>query len=184
MRSLDRILSAWRIRVAVADIGPGARVLDVGCHDGALFRAIGPGLREGIGLDPELLGPLDGPNYRLLPGRFPDDLPGDPGRFDAITMLALFEHIPGDDQPSVVKACHDLLNPGGRVVLTVPSPLVDPILDGLIKLGLADGMAHEEHYGFDVGQVRPLFESAGFETLVDRRFQLGLNNAFVFRRPV
>lgn len=183
MRMLDRALRDWRVAVAVAEIPPGARVLDVGCHDGALFRAIGPGLREGLGLDPALVGVLEGERYRLLPGRFPDDVPDDAGPFDAITMLALFEHIPPEDQPGVVEACAKLLVSGGLVVLTVPSPAVDPVLDALVKVGLADGMAHEEHYGFRTESLVPLFRDGGFEVVSTRRFQLGMNNAFVFRAP-
>ncbi|MGI9051857.1 MAG: hypothetical protein ACR2HQ_04290 [Ilumatobacteraceae bacterium] len=58
------------------------------------FRALGHGLREGLGVDAGLVGPLAGPRHRLLPGSFPDDLPPGAGGFDAVTLAVDFEHIP------------------------------------------------------------------------------------------
>jgi len=183
VNALDRWIRDLRIGRAVRFIPPGARVLDVGCHDGALFRRLGPGLREGIGLDPALAGPLDGERYRLRPGSFPDDAPDEPGTFDVVTMLAVMEHIPADQQPAVAAAAFRLLRPGGRFILTVPSPQVDDILEWMIRLRLVHGMEAEQHYGFEPGDVMPLMEEAGF-TLIERAtFQARLNNLFVFERP-
>jgi hypothetical protein len=43
---------------------PGAKVLDVGCDDGQLFRSLGPSLRGGLGIDANLVGELTGDRYR------------------------------------------------------------------------------------------------------------------------
>ena len=180
MKLLDRVLRDWRISQATSLIPPGAEVLDIGCHDGALFRAIGPALRSGLGLDGDLLGELEGPSYRLVPGFFPDDLPPGAGPFDVVTMLAVFEHIPPDAQEKLVGAIRDVLRPGGLVVITVPSPAVDHILDVMMKARILDGMETEQHYGFVPADLPPLFEAQGFEKTVDRRFQLGLNNLYAF----
>ena len=183
MNRLDRLLQDWRIGRAVRFVPLGSRVLDVGCHDGALFRRLGPGLRQGIGLDPALAGPLDGDRYRLLPGSFPLDAPDEPGSFDAITMLAVLEHVPTDQQPVVAGAAHRLLRPAGRLILTVPSPRVDTILDVLMRLRLLDGMEADQHYGFQPDDVEPLMLGAGLTLIEHARFQLGLNHLFVFERP-
>jgi SAM-dependent methyltransferase len=182
VKLLDRVLRDWRIAQATSLIPPGAEVLDVGCHDGALFRAIGPALRSGLGLDGDLLGELEGPAYRLLPGYFPEDLPADAGPFDVVTMLAVFEHIPPDAQPTLVDAIHRVLRPGGLVVITVPSPAVDHILDVMMKARALDGMETEQHYGFVPADLPPLFADHGFEMTLERRFQLGLNNLYAFTR--
>ncbi len=183
MNRLDRLLQDWRIGRAVRFVPPGSRVLDVGCHDGALFRRLGPGLREGIGLDPALAGTLTGDRYQLLPGAFPADAPDEPASFDAITMLAVLEHVPLDQQPDLAGAVHRLLKPGGRLILTVPSPRVDTILDGLIRLRLLHGMEAEQHYGFQPDHVEPLFLGAGLTLVEHATFQLRLNHLFVFERP-
>jgi len=158
-------------------------VLDVGCHDGALFRALGHSLREGLGVDAGLVGPLTGPNYRLVPGSFPDAVPPDAVGFDAVTMAAVFEHIPTDEQDALVKTCWDALVDGGQVVLTVPSPLVDPLLDVLAATRIIDGIEHHQHFGFKPADLEPLFVRHGFELAHRHSFQLGLNNVFVFVKP-
>lgn len=184
VKYLDRYLRDRRLDQVVRRIPPGARVLDVGCHDGALFRALGHSLREGLGLDPGLVGPLTGERYRLLPGSFPQDVPSGAGGFDAITMAAVFEHIPTDEQSAVAKACWELLVDGGQVVLTVPSPLVDPILDVLAATRIIDGLEHDQHFGFEPADLEPLFVRQGFDLAHRHSFQLGLNNVFVFVKPV
>src|SRR5690606_38546895 len=125
-----------------------ARVLDIGCHDGELFRRLGPRLAHGIGVDPALERPVETPTWTLVRGLFPDDVP-DAGPFDAVTLLAVLEHVPLDAQAPLAAAIAGRLAPGGRVIVTVPSPLVDHILKVMVALRIADGIAHEEHYGFE-----------------------------------
>lgn len=183
MNAVDRAIRNFRISQAIRYVRPGSRVLDIGCHDGELFRRIGPALRSGLGLDPELAGPLDGPGYELKPGSFPKDFPGTDAPFDVITMLAVLEHIPSEELAHLADACFALLVSGGRLIATVPSHLVDPLLDILGRLRIIDGMQAHEHHGFDPGQTVPIMERAGFVLIVHRRFQFGLNNLFVFERP-
>ena len=126
-------------------------------------------------------GAIEEPRYRLLPGRFPDDLPADVGTFDVVTMLALFEHVPVEAQKPVVAACRSCSSPAALAVLTVPSPAVDPMLDVMAKVRIIDGLSHDQHHGFKPADLGPLFEAGGFRTVVTKRFQLGLNNLFVFQ---
>ena len=181
MQLLDRLFQEWRFRAIQRYIRPGARVLDIGCGDGALFRRFPDRIREGIGIDADLREPVEGGAYRLLPGMFPDDLPTSLGGFDVITMLAVLEHIPPGRQPHLAHRCTSLLTSGGRVILTVPSPKVDHILHGLKHLPfLYEGRSLEQHYGFDPNQTPRLFPS--LRLLVARRFEFGLNHLFVFER--
>lgn len=179
MKAVDRLLRRWRMAKASRWIPSNSRVFDVGCGDGALFRLLkGRGV-SGEGLDPGLEAPLDQPGVRLRRGKFPEvEVEG--AAFDAITMLAVMEHIPREDQPAVARRCWELLRDGGRVVLTVPSPQVDVIARWLVRLRLIDGMALEEHYGFEVKEVAPLFGKAGFRLVKHGSFQCGLNHLFVF----
>jgi SAM-dependent methyltransferase len=179
---VDRLLQDWRIGKAVRWVPPGARVLDVGCHDGALFRRLGPALGHGLGLDPALVGPISGERYELQPGSFPADAPDEPDSFDAVTMLAVLEHVPSDQQPVLADAVHRLLRPGGRLILTVPSPRVDSILDVLTRLRILDGMEAEQHYGFQPDDVEPLMLGAGLTLAEHTTFQARLNHLFVFER--
>ena len=177
------MLQRWRIAVAAPWIPDGARVLDVGCADGALFTVLRGKIGGGVGLDPNapLSAVHDGVRY--IRGTFPADAPTDPAdRFDAITMLAVIEHLPEASHPAVADAAARLLREGGRLIATVPEPAVDRIVQLLQRLGLAEGMELHEHHGFEAARTRAIFEPAGFRLLRHRRFQLGLNNLFVFER--
>jgi SAM-dependent methyltransferase len=183
VKPLDRLGQNWRIAKARRYILPGSRVLDIGCADGALFRAAGSRIRDGIGIDPQAGVAATEGGFRLIAGNFPKDV-GEPQPFDAIVALAVLEHVPLDEQPAFASACHRLLNPGGRVIITVPSPVVDRIVHIEQALGLADGMELHQHFGFDPAQTIPLFRTAGFRLETARSFQLGLNHLFVFRRAI
>ncbi len=181
MKALDRVLQRWRISKVLPFIPRGGRVLDVGCADGVLYHqhsAIG----EYVGMDPEYPPRTLGPRAHTLRGFFPADLPPGPP-YDAIVMLAMLEHVPAEALQPLARACAESLRPGGRVLLTVPAPRVDDILDVLKALRLIDGMSLEEHHGYDIAQTRPLFESQGLRTHAHRSFQLGLNHLFVFEKP-
>ena len=180
MKWLDQVLRNWRIRKALPHTAPAERLLDVGCGDGELLRQLD---RNGMGIDPRLGKLVDVPGVQFVRGNFPDDLPVT-GPFDAITMLAVLEHVPEPAKPAWPSACHRLLAVDGRVVLTVPSPRIDAILAVLRFFRLVDGMALEEHHGFNPSVVKPLFESAGFRLAIHKKFQLGLNNLFVFTKIV
>jgi 2-polyprenyl-3-methyl-5-hydroxy-6-metoxy-1,4-benzoquinol methylase len=183
MKAIDRLLQRWRISKARPYVPPGARLLDIGCADGELFRRIA-NVVEGIGLDPDLpeqMPPLA--NAVLLRGLFPEALP-DRRPFDVITLLAVLEHVPPQAQPSLALECARHLKPGGHLIITVPSPFVDHILAVLRFLRLIHGMALEQHYGYDPRQTATLFAVGGLALICARRFQLGLNHLFVFRKTV
>ncbi len=181
MKTIDRILQRWRIREALAFLPGRVRIVDVGAFHGELFVALGPRLIEGFGLEPLLDEPRSGPNYTVQPGFFPERRPGR-GAWDAITMLAVLEHIPRDQQAPLANACHDLLTPGGRVIITVPSRAVDTVLGILKFLRLIDGMSLEEHYGFEPKDTAKIFAGPKFKLLHHSRFQLGLNHLYVFEK--
>ena len=182
MKALDRELQRQRIAKALPFIPTGSSVLDIGCNNGAFFAAAVDRAAKGVGID--LQKPdswVDGP-YELRVGELPEVL--EPGEtFDAIVALAVVEHVPRDALEVWAKVIPDLLTPGGRLIITTPSPKVDEILHLLIKLRLIDGMEAHEHYGFDPRTVPEIFGSDDLVLENSARFQLGLNHLFVFRRP-
>jgi SAM-dependent methyltransferase len=180
VKVLDRWLQTWRVRVAAPAIRDGARLLDVGCHDRSLIDHVLPRIASAVGLDPVVAPSVDG-RVTMMRGLFPRDAAFDDASFDCIAILATLEHM--DDPGAVAVSCHRLLAPGGRVVLTVPHPAVDRILDVLLFLRLADGIDAEEHHGFDVSATAGIYAAAGFRLVRERRFQLGLNRLFVFEKP-
>lgn len=182
MTSLDRFLQRWRFRKVRPYLRSTSRVLDIGSADGALYR-YHPDVAAYVGIDPDASapGPL-APRARVVRGLFPDAI-AEEAPFHVIAMLAVLEHVPPEAQGPLAAACARHLAPGGVLVITVPSPVVDRILDVLASLRLIHGMAMEQHYGFDATRTPAIFSAPGLRLCVARRFQLGVNNLFVFEKP-
>lgn len=181
MKYLDKFLQNWRTSKALKHISPQSTVLDIGCYDAIVFEKMGKNLKFGIGIDP-LIEPLQNSDYQLVKGWFPNDLPKQSQTFDAITLLAVLEHIPDDKMQHFANSCCHALNKNGKLIITVPHKNVDKILDILIFFKIIDGMSLEEHHGFDVKNTKSIFENNGFELIHNSTFQLGLNNLFVFKK--
>ena len=180
MRIVDRILQRWRERVARPWISNNARILDIGCHQGEFLSRLGKRIVNSVGID-LLATPARTERYEIRAEAFREPLPLPDESFDCVVLLATLEHM--SDKESVARECRRILRPGGRVIITVPSPRVDAIIDWLVRSGVADGMSLEEHHGYKPSATPELFEKSGLELVCHRRFQLGLNNLFVFARP-
>ncbi len=178
---LDRLLRDARIARARPYVHAGDVIIDVGCADGEMFRRWRGHIGRGIGLEPTLPERVVTDDYELIPGRFPEQVPAGL-TCDVITLLAVLEHVPPPDQAKLADACAGLLRPGGRIVVTVPSPRVDDILHALIKLRLVKGMAAHEHYGFNPHDTLAVFPPPRFRLVKRATFQLGLNNLFVLEK--
>jgi SAM-dependent methyltransferase len=181
MKVLDQLLQKWRISKAQPYVTPGARVLDIGCANGELFRSI-PEMGEGVGVDPDLpasAAPV--PRATLVKGLFPQALP-DHRPFDVISLLAVLEHVPPEAQKTLAVECARHLKPGGYLIITVPSPNADYVLAALRFLRLIHGMALDQHYGYDPSQTGDLFSVGDLVLVEASKFQFGLNNLFVFRK--
>jgi 2-polyprenyl-3-methyl-5-hydroxy-6-metoxy-1,4-benzoquinol methylase len=181
MTFLDRRLQDLRILAARRWLRRGDRVLDVGCADGTLFQRL-PWLQGGTGIDPMAEGNLLVGSHRIVRGNFPDDVEGT-DRFDAIVALAVFEHVPEGEGGRFADACRHHLRPGGRVVMTVPAPVVDRILHFLMRLHVIAGMEVHQHWGLQPSDIPGIFEGQGLQLVHHRRFELGVNHLFVFARP-
>lgn len=180
MTWLDRYLQQWRIRVARRELPPEARVLDIGTHDGALFLLT---RTRGVGIDPELVAGISSPGVTLVKGSFPQDLPPSPDEsFDAVTALAVIEHVPESELPTWAETMARLVVPGGLLIITVPVPAVDLILHVLIRLHLVDGMEAHQHHRFRPGSLDRIFVPPLWRRAKHRRFQWGLNHLYVFER--
>ena len=183
MKLIDKILQRWRISIALKHIPARSRILDIGCFNGELFKHAGSRLRSGLGIDPvTAVTDTAAANTVVVKGFFPADIPAGTEKFDVITVLAVLEHISEENLTDFVRACYDWLNPRGKVILTVPSPLVDKILVILLKLRLIDGMSVDEHHGFSLGDIPGLFRKSHFILMRHSKFQLSLNNLFIFEK--
>src|SRR5271166_4816724 len=120
--------------MALRELPEVTPILDIGTHDGMIFRLTGA---SGIGIDPELVEAPDLPGVTFVPGFFPVDMPSQPeATFEAATALAVVEHVPESELTTWAKILAQLIVKNGVLVITVPAPSVDIILHVLMRLHL------------------------------------------------
>lgn len=182
MKLFDRVLQKWRIYKANPFINLNDTVLDIGSLDGSIFESLTNKNISGVGIEPNLIEEIKTSTYTLLRGMFPRDFTQLP-KFDVITLLAVLEHIPTEHQKEFAEGCAKHLKKGGKLIITVPSEVVDYIIPILVFFRIMDGTSLEEHYGYKASQTPKVFsQDKGFKLLVHKKFQLGVNNLYVFEK--
>ena len=110
LRTLDSVLK---------DTPRDVRILDVGCGAGLFFDALQRfGTVEGIESDPLALEGAGRWRESIFHGELNSSF-RPAASYDAILMLDILEHVPEPEQ--LLVHARGLLNPGGRVVITVPA---------------------------------------------------------------
>lgn len=158
-------------------------VFDIGCADGYLLQKLCLVTKRQDGVDPRLNTDIISDNSEIRKGLFPFAIEEHQirGMYDVIFALAVFEHFSESDIRQSASVIAQMLSPKGRLIITVPHPFVDKILDVLMFLHLIEGQAVEEHHGFDPEKLLAYF-SEDLRLIKREKFQFGLNNIFVFER--
>jgi SAM-dependent methyltransferase len=182
---LEGFLSRRRAHRAKSLIPPGhsrGRILDIGCGSYPLFLA-GVDFAERYGLDrvpitrpAEVSGKLTLLNHDVHEG---GRLPFEDGFFDAVTMLAVFEHIEPAPLAVLLAEVRRVLRPGGVFVMTTPAHWTGPLLELLTRVGMVSGDEIHEHQGsYGRREIRAALEAAGFAPAAVRVgfFEAGMNN--------
>ena len=149
-----------RVRNVMRYIEPGQRLLDIGCGDGYFLRAAP--FKERYGLDKQL-----GDDVKA-------GLPFEAGFFDAVSMLAVIEHIA--DVKALLAEIHRVLKPGGRLVLTTPKKAAD----ALIRIYVRN--VDEEHDTYFDREMIVRLTAGRFDVTGHHTFILGLNQAFCLQK--
>jgi SAM-dependent methyltransferase len=114
---------AAAIRPLLPEIGPGPRVLEVGCGNGNVLQMLRRLCPDGTVVGMDLF--AEGLEHarrrcdcRLVAGNILEP-PFPAGAFDLVGIFDVLEHI--DDDRRALRSLHFLTAPGGSVVLTVPA---------------------------------------------------------------
>ena len=100
--------------------GGSHRVAELGCGSGGMLEALARfGTAVGVETDPALREHARARGLDVRAGSLPDDVPLEAGRWDAVCLLDVLEHV--EDDAGALRACRRLLAPGGRLMVTVPA---------------------------------------------------------------
>lgn len=173
---VDRFVAWMRFRAAYPFVKRGARVCDLGCGLEAAFLSYAADrIATGVGLDDQVVESQQG-RWKRVRADLTSPLPFVDGEFDHVVMLAVLEHLTEPER--VLREVFRVIAPGGSLIMTWPSSMVDPILHVLHALGLvSDEMESDEHQKrIPVEALKQMLRGIGFQRFVHHRFELGLNN--------
>jgi ubiquinone/menaquinone biosynthesis C-methylase UbiE len=176
---IDKLIARMRFRAAYPHVRPGARVCDLGCGlDAEFLDYAADKIAVGVGVDDQVEDGMRG-KWKRVRADLRSPLPLGDGEFDHVVMLAVLEHL--TEPEKVLREAHRVTAPGGSLIMTWPSSLVDPILDVLHGLRLvSDEMESDEHQErIPVESLRVMLRGIGFQKFLHRRFEFGLNNLMV-----
>jgi SAM-dependent methyltransferase len=176
---LDQFIARMRFRAAYPCIRAGSRVCDLGCGlETAFLHYAAERVSYGVGMDDQVEDGICG-RWRRIRADLTKTLPSESEQFDHVVMLAVLEHLA--EPEFVLREAHRILAPGGSLIMTWPSAMVDPILAMLHRLRLvSDEMESEEHQKrIPAGILEGMLRCIGFSEFQHRRFEFGLNHLLV-----
>jgi 2-polyprenyl-6-hydroxyphenyl methylase/3-demethylubiquinone-9 3-methyltransferase len=152
----------------------GKRVLDVGCGGGILADAMARKGAQVLGIDLAAK-PLKVAQLHALEAQTPNveyrEVSAEalaaqqPGSFDAVTCMEMLEHVP--DPASVVRACGELVKPGGWVFFSTinrnPKAFLFAIVGAEYLLNLLPRGTHEYLKFIRPSELAGYCRSAGLE---------------------
>lgn len=176
---LEKVLRHLRLGRILPYIDRTDVLLDVGCGwEAKALRTLAPSVTKGYGIDFKVETENVPENIRLFAQRFekPWSLPEE--SCDKAIMLAVLEHIDPDEVPLVLRNIHRHLKPDGRLILTVPTPASQPLLEFLaykLKIINEDEIRDHKVY-YDSELLKKVLSENGFEMIKYKKFQLGMNS--------
>ena len=152
---------------------PGKKVLDVGCGGGILSEGLSQRGAHVDGIDmgeaPLAVARLHGlesgvsVNYRQI--TVEELASQEAGTYDVVSCLEMLEHVP--DPGSVIKACFDLLKPGGKLFLSTlnrnPKSFLFAIVGAEHILKMLPKGTHEFKKFIRPSELAGYVRTAGFE---------------------
>ena len=159
-RALKAIAGAW---------SAGARhVLDVGCGTGAILASLGESTRVGVDLSQHMTAIAKARNISNT-SFFTADIVSFsyPRQFDLVLMFDVIEHLAGP--AAALASVARLIEPGGRLVITMANPSWEPLLLLAERLGLK--MPEGPHYRISSRTLIESAEGMGLD-LVKRQWRL------------
>lgn len=179
---LEPFFRKLRIRKILPWIPENSVVCDIGCGFAAHFlQGISSYIEKGYGFDQKVKSGMQ-KNIELYQYDLIKPLPLPDNSVDCITMLAVLEHLSHVDE--IFSEIKRICRPGGRIILTTPSPKSRRLLEFLaFKLAIvspAEISDHKHYWSLD--EITTLLEKNNFSLIKVNSFCFQLNNFAVAER--
>lgn len=143
------------------------RILDIGCGSFPYFLAH-TSFAEKFAIDQIPLPQQTAAELRIesftLDLEQKPKLPFDDNFFEAVTLLAVVEHLDPALMAMLFKEIYRVLKPGGQVILTTPAAWSDGLLKLMARVSLVSAEEiHEHAYAYTLPLLGWYFGQAGFE---------------------
>lgn len=143
------------------------RILDIGCGSFPYFLSH-TAFKEKFAVDQLPMMKETAANHRIefftLNLNEEPHLPFEDDYFNAVTLLAVVEHLDPDSMALLFKECRRVLKSGGLLILTTPAAWSDGLLQFMARLNLVSAEEiHEHAYAYTLPLLGWHFGQAGFE---------------------
>jgi SAM-dependent methyltransferase len=143
------------------------RILDIGCGSYPYFLAH-TSFQEKFAIDQIPLPQNTASELKIesftLDLEMKPRLPFEDNFFEAITLLAVVEHLDPSLMAILFKEVYRVIKPGGMVILTTPAAWSDGLLKFMARVGLVSAEEIREHaYAYTLPLLGWYFGQAGFE---------------------
>lgn len=166
----DLFLARQRYKIArrqIKSVAHNGRMLDIGCGRYPLFLTT-VDFAERYGLDKDFsVGEKTKKDGITLVSHNVEEqskLPFEDNYFDAVSMLAVFEHIEPRCLVNIHRDIYRMLKPGGMYIMTTPTFWTDGLLRLLVKMHLLSDVPIKEHKGsYKYSDISSILQEACFE---------------------
>ncbi len=143
------------------------RILDIGCGSYPYFLAH-TSFQEKFAIDQIPLPENTASELKIesyaLDLEISPRLPFENNFFEAVTLLAVVEHLDPSRMAVLFKEVYRVIKPGGMVILTTPAAWSDGLLKLMARVGLVSAEEiHEHAYAYALPLLGWYFGQAGFE---------------------
>lgn len=163
-------------------------VLDIGCQQAQVLEAAAERIDRYVGID------IDEASLEIARARHPErefvacdvdqGVKGFSEEFDSIVLCAVIEHL--FNQKVVFESLAQALKPGGRILLTTPTPLGNDVVHRIgSAIGLFSKLARDDHIMiYNKLRFEILAREVGLEVEQHDLFQVGCNQFVILRKPL
>lgn len=182
LEPLLRLFRLKKIEKWIRNI-PNCNLLDLGCgYNHKFLSSIQPFIAHGVGIDFKVQ-EFSENNIEIIKQKFSDKLPFDDSVYNAVTMLAVLEHI--ENPVEICREISRVLKPDGKLFITVPTWKAKGVLEFLAyKLHIVSKeeiLDHKRYY--DKDDIYALIDKIpDLEIEHHEYFQVRFNNFCVIRK--